>query len=232
MSILDNTNQIPAICIIADVIESRKNKKEKELENVVQLLNNKYKENSMIPFSKRMGDEIFGVLANYSDAYNVLNDLFHLSQQRTIPLYTGIGIGYVFAGEEHDMHQINGTAIWNAADAINFLKNNDPIVKYFKNKQETFKYFFFANDQNVPDMLINYMTALLFEKIENRTDKQEEVIQVYEAHPEETHEEIGRRLNYELNPGLNVSKTLARSHYHFVQSAEKELIQLLTKIQP
>lgn len=232
VNVLSNNDQISAICIIADVMESRKNKKDRELEYVVQSLNNKYEKNSLIPFSKRMGDEVFGVLANYSDAYYVFKDLFHLSQQKTIPLYVGIGIGYVFANEIPDAHQINGTAVWNAADAINYLKNNDSIIKYFKNKQETFKYFFFANEQNVPDMLINYMTALLIEKIESRTDRQEEVIRVYEAHPEETHEEIGKRLEYELNPGLNVSKTLSRSHYHFVQSAEQELIQLLAEIQP
>lgn len=228
---MKENNQIPAICIIADVIESRKNKKEEGLEKVVEVLNEKYQKRCMTPFSIRMGDEIFGVLAHFTDAYDALKDLFQLSQQKKIPFYTGIGIGHVFANEINDQHQINGTAIWNAADAIDYLKNNDAMVKHFKNKQDTFKYFFFANEQNIPHMLINYMTAFIFEKIENRTDKQAKIIRVYEAHPEETHEEIGKRLNYELNPGLNISKTLARAHYHFVQSAEKELIKLLGKIQ-
>jgi len=95
----------------------------------------------MIPFSIRMGDEIFGVLAHFTDAYDVLKDLFQLSQQERIPFYTGIGIGHVFVNGISDQHQINGTAIWNAADAIDYLKNDHSMVKHFKNKQETFKYF-------------------------------------------------------------------------------------------
>lgn len=226
-----NNEQIQAVCIIADVIDSRKNEKEKELQEVVEWLNKEYKHGCITPFTKRMGDEIFGVLSNYSDAYYVLKELFYLSQQKNLPLYIGIGIGSVFDEQANDANHVNGTAIWNAADAIDRLKNNDPAVKYFKNKPSTFKYFFFANDRNIPDMLINYMTAFLFEKIENRTDKQAEIISVYEAHPAETLEEIGKMLGYELNPGLNVSKTLTRSNYHFIESAEQELIQLLTQIQ-
>lgn len=228
---MENNTQIQAVCIIADVMESRKNKKEKELQKFVQLMNDKYEEVCITPFTKRMGDEVFGVLANYSDAYYVLKDLLYLSQKKNLPLYVGIGIGSVFDWRTDHVHDINGTAIWYAADAIERLKNNDPAVKYFKNKQSTFKYLFFSKERNIPDMLINYMTALLFEKIENRTDKQAEIISVYEAYPAETLEEIGKKLGYELNPGLNVSKTLTRSNYHFIQSAEQELIRLLTQIQ-
>ena len=138
---MKNNNQTPAICIIADVIESRKNKKEKGLETVVQVLNEKYQKRCMTPFSIRMGDEIFGVLTHFTDAYDALKDLFQLSQQERIPFYTGIGIGHVFVNGISDQHQINGTAIWNAADAIDYLKNDHSMVKHFKNKQETFKYF-------------------------------------------------------------------------------------------
>lgn len=226
-----NNEHVQAVCIIADIIDSRENKKEKELQKVVQLMNEKYEEDCITPFTKRMGDEVFGVLANYSDAYYVLKDLFHLSRQKNLPLYVGIGLGSVFDGQMDDANHVNGTAIWNAADAVERLKSNDPGVKYFKNKSSTFKYFFFANEENIPDMLINYMTTFLFEKIESRTDKQAEIINVYEAHPAETLEVIGKRLGYELNPGLNVSKTLTRSNYHFIDSAEQELIQLLKQMQ-
>lgn len=226
-----NNEQIQAVCIIADVINSRENEKEKELQTVVQLMNDKYEKDCITPFTKRMGDEIFGVLANYSDAYYVLKDLFDLSQQKNLPLYVGIGFGGVFNKRTSDANHVNGTAIWNAADAIERLKRNDTAVKYFKNKSSTFKYFFFANEESIPNMLINFMTSFLFEKIESRTEKQAKIISVYEAHPSKTLEEIGRKLGYGLNPGLNVSKTLTRSNYHFIESAERELVQLLTQIQ-
>src|SRR5690625_7435240 len=78
-------------------------------------------------------------------------------------------------------------------------------------------------------MLINFMTAFILEKIDSRTDKQAEVIRMYEAHPDNTLEEIGQKLGYQKNPGINVSKTLARSNYHFTHAAEHELIQLLKR---
>ena len=221
---------IKAIAIIADVIDSRKNTKEKELQDVGQSLDKKYKQDCIIPFTVRSGDELFAVLSNYSKAYSVLKDLFICSEHKDIPLYVGIGIGTVFEGNK-DANNINGSAIWHASDALEQLKSNDSSVKYFKSKSGTFKYAFFANDETKPDMLINFMTAFILEKIDSRTDKQAEVIRMYEAHPDNTLEEIGQKLGYQKNPGINVSKTLARSNYHFTHAAEHELIQLLKQIQ-
>src|SRR5699024_7865958 len=169
---MERNLEMKAVCIIADVIDSRRNNKEAELQKVIKLMNEKYAKDCVIPFNKRMGDEIFGILTNYSVAYDVLKKLFYLSEQESLPLYVGIGIGTVFSWETNDVNQINGTAIWNAADAVDMLKNSHPTVKYFKNKRSTFKYFFYANDKNIPDALINYMTVFLFEKLENRTDNQ------------------------------------------------------------
>lgn len=228
---MEANKQINAITIIADVIDSRKNRKEIELQEVAHLLNQTYQQDCITPFTIRSGDELFAVLSNYSDAYLVLKDLLILSNQKKLPLYVGIGLGTVNAEETVDANKINGSAIWHAADALELLKEGGSTVKHFTNKSATFRYLFFTKDDIIPNMLINYMTAFIFEEIESRTDKQAEIISVYEAHPDQTLAVIGEKLGYKKNPGLNVSKTLTRSNYHFINAAEQELIHLLKQIQ-
>lgn len=220
-----------AVCVSADVIGSRKNGKEKELEEIVYLLNKKYGEVCITQFTKRLGDEIFGVLANYSDAYRLLKDLFYLSNEKSVPFYVGIGFGTVKDQNIVSAHHINGTAIWNAADAMKLLKVNDQSVKYFKNEQATFKYFFNASNHHIPHILVNYMTYFIVERIEKRTQKQAEVINIIEKSPSLTLEEIGQKIGYNQNAGSNISKILMRSEYHLVHGAELELISFLEQIQ-
>ncbi|WP_373893628.1 SatD family protein [Virgibacillus natechei] len=220
-----------AVCVSADVIGSRENGKEKELEGIVHLLNEKYGELCITRFTKRMGDEIFGVLANYPDAYRLLKDLIHLSNEKSVPFYVGIGIGTVKDQSNVSAHHVNGTAIWNATDAIKLLKANDLSVKYFKNEQATFKYFFNASNYHIPHMLVNYMTYFIVERMEKRTQKQAEVINIIEKFPSLTLEEVGQKVGYNQNAGSNISKILMRSEYHFVHGAELELISFLEQIQ-
>lgn len=113
----------------------------KSWNQLLLFLNEKYGQACITQFSKRIGGEIFGVLANYSRAYDVLKDLFRLSNQRNIPLYVGIGIGTVKDKNINDEHNVNGTAIWNASDAIKRLKDNEQLIKYFRNKEGTFNFF-------------------------------------------------------------------------------------------
>jgi len=228
---MENNPTINAVCITADIIASRESGKDKELPQVVHFLNEKYDGKCITMFTKRMGDEIFGILADFSDAYWVLKDLFTLSIQKALPLYVGIGFGVVKKDNKHHVHDVNGTAIWNSADALKVLKENDQSVKYFQNEASTFRYFYKANNRNVPHMLINYMTALIFDKVQNRTQKQAEVIATVEKFPSLNLEAIGKKIGYEQNAGLNVSKTLRRAEYHFVRDAELELILLLEHIQ-
>lgn len=221
---------VNAVCITADIIGSRRIGKETELEAVAEQLNYMYKDRCITPFSRRMGDEMFGVLKRYSDGYRVLKDLLMISNGKDIPLYAGAGLGALTNPARHP-HEVNGPAVWNAADAIKLLKDGDAAVKYFQNDRSTFKYLFYAGDADVPCRLLNYLCTFIFERIEKRTAKQTEIIAELEKHPHLTLEEIGTRVGYQINAASNVSKALARGEYHFIQGAEKEIEQLLDTLQ-
>lgn len=72
-------------------------------------------------------------------------------------------------------------------------------------------------------MLINYMTAFLFEKIEKRTEKQAKIIEVIEKFPYLTFEAVGEEIGYKQNAGLNISKVLTRSGYYFIKELNRDL---------
>lgn len=228
---MKKNDSIKAVCITADVIGSRKNGKEVELDEAVSLLNKKYGGQSITPFTKRAGDEIFSVLANFSDTYYVLKDLLKLSNQRNIPLYVGVGLGVVNNEHVDNPHAVNGTAIWNSADALKSVKENDSTVKYFRNDGATFRYFLYADDSDVPYKLLNYMISLLFEKIGKRTEKQIQAIDMVEQFPTLTQEAIGKKLGYEKNAASSVGKILYRAEYHFVHETEVEITKLLDQLQ-
>ena len=228
---MKKNNPINAVCITADVIGSRKNGKEAGLDDMVSWLNEKYGRQSIIPFTKRNGDEIFGILADFSDAYYGLKDLLMLSNQKNIPLYVGVGLGAVNKQHVDNPHTVNGTAIWNAADALKLVKENASTVKYFRNDGATFRYFLCAGNNDVPYKLLNYMVTFLFEKIGKRTEKQTKAVDVAEQFPVLTHEEIGKKLGYEKNAASSVGKVLLRAEYNFVHETELEIIKLLDQLQ-
>gem|GEM_PF-5075200 len=62
---MENSQKIPyALCIKADVIDSRRNHKERILPEIARELNESYAGTLFTPFSVRAGDELFSVLLN------------------------------------------------------------------------------------------------------------------------------------------------------------------------
>lgn len=220
-----------AVCVTADVMNSRINGKDSEIESVVRYLNEKYLQNCLTPFTKRAGDELFGVVRKFSGVYLLIKDLCQLSNELDIPLYVGVGIGTVINKNIDQPHNVNGTAIWSSSDALKLLKKSDQSIRYFTNEKATFKYFINAGTSDIPYNVLNYMIALIFEKINGRTKKQTEVIAAVEKSPNLTLEEIGRRIGYKRNAGQSISNILMRADYNFVFGAERELINLLEHIQ-
>lgn len=224
---METNNSIHAVCFTADVIDSRKNGKEAELDEIALFLNDRHSKTCLTPFTKRAGDEIFGVVSSFADAYVVLKDFFRLSEKKKVPLYVGVGIGTVKRLNVKDPNTVNGSAVWNAADALKLIKDNSSKVKNFKNGASTFRYFVYEEEGDIPYMLVNYMTSFLFEKMEKRTAKQAEVIEIMESFPKLSLEAVGNKVGYQKNASTNISKLLHRAEYHVVHGAEVELINFL-----
>ncbi|MEI2666119.1 hypothetical protein [Rossellomorea sp. LJF3] len=226
-----SNHTVNCICITADVIDSRINRKESDLQEIVNILKVKYDKSSVTKFSKRFGDEIFGILTEFGDAYWALKDLYRLSSKKEIPLYVGVGIGSIGNENSESPHDVNGNAVWNSSDALKLLKKDDKNIKHFRNDKSSFKYFIKADDEYKNYMILNYMINFIFEKISKRTPKQTEIIEKIEENPELNLEEVGIQLGYDKNPSTNVSKMLMRAEYHLVNGAELELVSFLKNLQ-
>src|SRR3954470_20173333 len=113
---------IEAVCIKGDIIGSRKIGKEIQLKSIVQELNSIFEGNILTDFTVRFGDELFGVVNDFEVGYKVFRELFFLSREYKVPLYVGVGFGNIVNRNLKNPDDVNGQAIWNSADALEFLQ--------------------------------------------------------------------------------------------------------------
>lgn len=220
---------IKAVCIKADIIGSRKNGKEIQLKSIVQELNTTFEKNLLTNFTVRFGDELFGIANDFEAGYKVFRELFLLSRKYKVPLYVGVGFGNIVNKNLKNPDNVNGQAIWNSADALEFLQ-----LSTFRGKsaiQSLDKYFKFKviiGNNNPDSSIANYMLYFILEKITKRTEKQSKAIRLLEQYPTLNYEQIGNYLDYEgENRKANVSNLLIRAEYNIVKDAEEELIKLI-----
>lgn len=220
-------DRILGMCIMADVIASRKMDKKDELKHIVNALNESFHEGLITNFTIRSGDEIFGVLRTFSDSYKVLKLMQQLSDEWSVPLYVGLGFGFINNRDLANPHEINGRAIWDAADALNRLKKERGSTHKGVDARKTFKFYFYTSS-HIPYQVVNYQVYFLFERLHKRTDKQREVIETVEKLTNtKSYDEIGELLGYDKFPSTNVSKILSRADFQLVSDAEKSLYELL-----
>jgi hypothetical protein len=228
---VENDDRILGICIIADVIASRKIDKKDELKKIADILNNKFYEKRLTDFTVRSGDEIFGIIRKYSDSYRVLKEMLRLSDELNVPLCVGLGMGFITNRDLNNPHEVNGPAIWDAADALSMLKKEKSGIYKRTHLRKTFKFYFYSSS-DLPYQALNYQVYFLFERLLKRTDKQKEVVEAVENMAEfNKYDEIGEHLGYDKFPGTTISKSLARADFHLVSDAEKSLYQLLDYFQ-
>lgn len=222
---------LSALCIIADVKSSRAVDKKNELREITEIINSKVESRLITPFSVRNGDELFGILNTYSDGYHVLKELFMLSEEKSTPLYVGIGLGFITDEDLNNPHEVNGSSIWHASSALSNLKNKKNRIQPPNSASKTFSWQVKATS-SIPYESLNYHIYYLFERLMKRTDKQREVVQaVEELNDSNNYTEIGQKLGIDNNIAVNISKTLARADYHLVADAERSLCLLLDYFQ-
>lgn len=225
----DHLEKIKAVCIKGDIIGSRKNGKEKQLKTIIKELNSKFESNLLTDFTLRFGDEIFGIIDDFRVGYEVFKELFYLSRKYNLPLYVGVGYGEIPNENLKNPDEVNGLAIWNAADALEFLKSST-----FRGKSaihsldKNFKFKFIIGNDNDHSSIVNYLVYFIFEKIKKRTEKQSTAIRLIQKYPDLKYDEIGGYLEYNNeNRKVSVSNLLIRAEYNLVKDAEEELIKLI-----
>ncbi|MGP4079559.1 SatD family protein [Pseudalkalibacillus sp. R45] len=219
------------VCIACDVKHSRQLDKEqlqKALLKCAEHLNEVWKEELLVPFDVRNGDELLGVQKSYSAGYLAIEEISTRLAADGIYVYVGIGLGELDTTNS-TIHTMNGSAVLNALDARDqFLKDNHAEAKYWHFNEENSSFFFYSKDY--PYQSLNALIFSIYEKIINRSDKQKEVIKLVEKNKNATYEEIGREIGYK-SPKSTVSYLLSRSDYHTVNRMKSSLIELLDFLQ-
>jgi O6-methylguanine-DNA--protein-cysteine methyltransferase len=219
------------ICVAADVKNSR------QLDNrhlIIALqqcktnLNTTFSEDLLIPFDVRNGDEIVGVLSRFTHGYRAGKALKDFMLNQGISLYLGLGFGNLETTDA-TIHTMNGSAVLNAFEARDrFLKDRHTESKPWNRGKEATSVFFYGDQ--IPYQALNALTYSILEKTENRSEKQNQVIQMLEQHPTWSYEQIGKRMGYK-SPKSAVSYLLTRADYHVVQAMEAGLEALLEDLQ-
>lgn len=218
---------MPAICFAADVKQSKLMAKEcliHVLEECQQSINEEFKKDLLVPFSIRNGDELVGVIKNFSKAYSVIDYILKQSQLHSCPFYLGIGIGELET-DERNVHTINGSAVLHAFEARDkHLKENSEEAKiWIDNDRETSIYF---SSDVVPHEPLNALLNFITSTKRKWTDKQKQAIEIIERFPEWTYEKIGNHLGYK-SPISTISYLLKRADYQKLKAVEESFTQLL-----
>ncbi|MBY7125965.1 hypothetical protein ILS93_28370 [Bacillus sp. 16GRE42] len=224
------------VCISMDVVKSEgypnKSVIENKLMRIANSLNRKYLNYLVVPFQVRRGDEIIGVLSSFKEGFNVFRFIRKLAWKYEIELYFGLGFGTLDTGSIIDVNRINGSAVINAFRAVDkYLKDTNNINDFVYPQNNQHVTFFALGNENIPYQAINALVYTIFTEL-NKSEKQKELIKLMELNPSMTYEELGIELGYtSKNAKVNVAKLISRSDYYLYRHMQKDLLDLLNKLQ-
>ncbi|MGM7701476.1 hypothetical protein ACSVDE_07085 [Pseudalkalibacillus sp. Hm43] len=222
---------IASMCIAVDVKDSRKKDKEQlrlALLRCAEYINDRHRDDVLVPFDVRNGDELLGVIESFRTGFQVSRWLEEFLSKEGIDLYIGIGLG-VLDTQDSTIHTMNGSAVLNALDARDrYLKDKHQEIKPWIIETKRSTVFFYS--KKFPYQALNALNYAITEKKIGRSEKQKEVIGLLETHPDATYEQIGQQLGYK-SAKSTVSYLLSRAQYHTVIEMENSLMALLGDMQ-
>lgn len=216
----------PAVCFALDVKHSRQMDKKRLLmilNDLKETINKRFHKDLLVPFAIRNGDELVGVIGNFSSAYPLIKYIYSQSCFHQCPFYSGIGIGELET-DTADVHTINGSAVLCAFAAREHLKEKKEKTKIWSENENTTSFYILA--EALPFEPLNTLLGWILETKRNWTDKQKQVIHLIEQFPGWTYEKIGRHLGYK-SPISTVSYLLKRAEYQKVKATEASFTELL-----
>ncbi|WP_257347017.1 hypothetical protein [Pseudalkalibacillus decolorationis] len=218
------------ICIACDVKSSRKIDKDfvSILIQCAKDMNTDYQSDLLIPFDVRNGDELIGVVRDFSKGYAITRRLKDVLAEKEIFLYIGVGLGQL-ESTNATIHTMNGSAVINALEARDrFLKKNHTEARAWLVDEKRSNTFFYSKEY--PYQALNALNYSIEDKIQHRSGKQQEVVRMVNEQPNLTYEQIGIKMGYK-SPKSTVSYLLRRADHHTVQALNDSLIELLEELQ-
>ncbi|QZY55757.1 SatD family protein [Crassaminicella profunda] len=214
----------PFCVITADIIKSRKylNAKE-EINNKLDQLNKKLKNELFTSFVLSRGDEIQAVLNNIEFLPEVIRNVRYYC--RPFQLRLGVGIGYIEAildNQNHNSWDMNGQAFYLARDAMDTLnklqrKHSTPYKKHYPAT-----YLWSMNE--ALNLSLNSIYILVDSIIRNWNDEQWETIMLYESLG--TYELVSRQLSISKSA---VQQRCDLANWRSIVAVEKNLKGLLQR---
>lgn len=195
------------------------------LKKICILLNNKYKKWLVVDFRLKDGDSVIGVTKSFRLGFMVYRDVRRLAWNYEFNLYYGLGFGTLDTGDVLDTDEINGSSVINAFTAVDYAKKDELQIN------NHVRFYAYDDSDTIPYRSLNTLVYLIYTEFNGKTAKQLELTKIMEISPDLTYEEIGRRMGYENDPKVHVSKMLNRVNYNLNLKLQEDIIDLLWKLQ-
>lgn len=198
--------------VIADVVNSRlaadRRQVKQEMTTAVNRINSEYQTALTADFMIYAGDEVQGLLATPSVSYKLITDL--RSYFSSVQLVFGVGVGEVTTEIPPDpvTWELDGPAYHRAREMIKQAKKKKPSICYSLGPEDDL-----AVDRAAD--LINSLLYFIESTVQNRTQRQKEVAQLYNEYGSQ--EKVAAKLGI-TQPG--VSRILSKGFYSEVKQAE------------
>jgi len=215
----------PYVAVIGDIksskkIENRKNVQEK-LKNILENINEKYKEDISAKFMITLGDEFQGLLCKGENVLAVVEEI----QRKMYPIEIrfGIGVGAITTEINPEMAiGADGPGYYKARSAIEFLKKNER-----KNKIHISDIRIeIDEDRNLIVEMLNTIFSLVAVVKYNWTDRQREIIwdmSKYQDGQEKSAERLGIAQS-------SVQRGLTNGNYYAYKEAMETISNVLKEI--
>lgn len=213
------------IAVIGDIKESKKLKNRNEvqvkLKNILQQLNEQYKEEIVAKFMITLGDEFQGLL----QVGKHVVDMIEMIQNEMYPvkLRFGIGVGEITTEINPEMAiGADGPGYYMAREAIETLKKNEQ-----KNKMQTADIRIeIAQDEQGVSSMLNTIFALMAVIRNGWTERQREIIVDYMRY-QGSQTECAMRLNVTQS---SVQRGLTNAHYYAYAEAKNTVRSVLSEM--
>lgn len=201
-------------CVITgDLRKSRKLKNREEiqegLKEILNKINQKYKERIIGRFILTGGDEFQGMLKTLQGSYSLLLSL----EKIPVNFYCGIGVGGINTKISSKVSEMDGEAFYKAREALQEAK---------KLRQT----FLIKSGNPLRDKTLNVLFSLLGIIKEGWTSRQREIT-AFTRQNELTYKEIGKKVGISKQA---ISQILKSAHWKEVRRAEEIITQMLDSV--
>jgi len=205
------------ICVITvDIKGSRminnRLRLQRELLNVLDAINEEFKDDLLAPFIITLGDECQGAFKSPRRAYDVI---LRFGKGLNISFYCGIGLGSLETSRSDKVTDMDGPAFHRSRDALELAEKQTKgmevsIVAISGND--------YLND------LLNVLLNVCLTIRNNWTDRQRQIAQYLEENPATTYEETAQRFHVTKQA---VSKVLKAARWSTLEDVERIVRSLL-----